>query len=828
MKLLVILFLIKLYAQKYLNLIDYIKGKYGQKIVNHVRSIERLRRKITKVKCDIKFLITCKKNKLTPVFAKPKLTIKIDNLTRQKITQTILEAELKNKHNKIKWLKKQEKETTTEVRNSIGFISMCFVNKRINDSIINKRKQWRKIHEGKLEKLFAQKGPSPHLGLRPIGNIIHNFSSYTLKAEEKYALSFGLDHHIPNKLNSNMIKTEFEAFFYNVKRHLSDLPIDEVDTLKSKLRRTCENYTSNHSSAKENKVIENLIKNKNIVVIKQDKGRGVVLLDKSKYIEKCLEHLNTDNFIKQSVDRTKGIEEKLQRNLLKVKSKLDETTYNKLYPSGSNPGRFYGTAKVHKLLPNEKNNVEKLTLRPIISNIGTAAYETSRYLCKLLAPLGQSTYTVNSTQEFISKIKNKKVPPGYQMFSFDVKSLFTNVPLAESIDIVLDKVFVDKVLKVPFTRPELKSLLMLCTEEVQFTFEGDIYIQADGVSMGSPLASLLANVFMCELENKIIPKLTEDMTPWYRYVDDTFSFINPTKLDLICKELNSFHQNIQFTYETETANQISFLDVLITRLQSGQLTTTVYRKSTNTNLYINWNSYSPNNWKIETLKNMTKRAAMICSEEILFLKELTYIGKVFIDINNYPPKLVQEIIANQKEEYKINNTTTITDNEINQPKKEVSVISLCLPYNGKKGENLINKLKKNLKHKLPDNVKTQITYKATKLQSKFRVKDEISFENKHNITYLATCQKCGQRYIGQTRCRCKKRVIEHNRADKESHLLKHANEKRHKRVWLSDFKILGSGYSSNFKRKISESLYIKRYNPEINVQKDAYKLKLFN
>ena len=44
-------------------------------------------------------------------------------------------------------------------------------------------------------------------------------------------LSFGLDHHIPSKPNKNMIKTEFEAFYYHINKHLSHLSSDEVDIL---------------------------------------------------------------------------------------------------------------------------------------------------------------------------------------------------------------------------------------------------------------------------------------------------------------------------------------------------------------------------------------------------------------------------------------------------------------------------------------------------------------------------------------------------------------------------------------------------------------------
>ena len=52
--------------------------------------------------------------------------------------------------------------------------------------------------------------------------------------------------------------------------------------------------------------------------------------------------------------------------------------------------------------------------------------------------------------------------------------------------------------------------------------------------------------------------------------------------------------------------------------------------------------------------------------------------------------------------------------------------------------------------------------------------------------------------------------------------------KQNTRVWLKDFKIIGSGYKSDFKRRISESLHIKKLKPDLNIQKDAYKLSLFN
>ena len=103
-----------------------------------------------------------------------------------------------------------------------------------------------------------------------------------------------------------------------------------------------------------------------------------------------------------------------------------------------------------------------------------------------------------------------------------------------------------------------------------------------------------------------------------------------------------------------------------------------------------------------------------------------------------------------------------------------------------------------------------------------------SKEHLHNVVYHAKCpnKKCKFEYTGETQCRIQKRVIQHNKKDKKSHLLIHANETKHRRVWMNDFKIIGSGYSSKYKRKISESLFIKKLKPDLNVQKESLKLSL--
>ena len=142
----------------------------------------------------------------------------------------------------------------------------------------------------------------------------------------------------------------------------------------------------------------------------------------------------------------------------------------------------------------------------------------------------------------------------------------------------------------------MRELLNLCTNGVPFTFNDKMYTQVDGVMMGSPLGALFANIFMSELESKLVPKL-KNLKEWTRYVDDTFAFIKPNKEKEIQEVLNGFHEKIKFTYENEQEKKISFLDVSLSRDDNGNLETKVYRKATDTDIYMNWHSHAPSTWK---------------------------------------------------------------------------------------------------------------------------------------------------------------------------------------------------------------------------------------
>ena len=131
--------------------------------------------------------------------------------------------------------------------------------------------------------------------------------------------------------------------------------------------------------------------------------------------------------------------------------------------------------------------MKELTIRPIISNIGTTTYEAAKYLNTLLTPLTKSQYNILSADDSIQKIKSERIPKGFQIIYFDVKNLFTNVPLHQTIEIILSKVYQKNKNKTSVPKNILRELLYLCTKEVHSIFNDEIYIQSEGVAMRSPL-----------------------------------------------------------------------------------------------------------------------------------------------------------------------------------------------------------------------------------------------------------------------------------------------------------------------------------------------------
>lgn len=189
-------------------------------------------------------------------------------------------------------------------------------------------------------------------------------------------------------------------------------------------------------------------------------------------------------------------------------------------------------------------------LRPILDMRGSPYHSVAKWLAEKLEPVRKALcpHSLRDTFDFVSMVSNINVNKNL-MCSLDVNSLFTNVPLIETVEFICE--YIDNTVpEFPLPTSLLKELILRCTLNVQFKFNGELYRQIDGVSMGSPLGPILADIFMGKLEaTKLNNKIKE--TKFYcRYVDDIFAVLsNENELISTQDAFNQAHSSISFTSE---------------------------------------------------------------------------------------------------------------------------------------------------------------------------------------------------------------------------------------------------------------------------------------
>ena len=112
---------------------------------------------------------------------------------------------------------------------------------------------------------------------------------------------------------------------------------------------------------------------------------------------------------------------------------------------------------------------------------------------------------------------------------------------------------------------------------MHFSSHGDIYTQADSMVTGSQLGLVLAGIFLVELERTMLSTLRNYISPW----------IEEESTENVLSKLNGYHNNIEFTYKIENDGKLLLLDVLLLR-KDYEVETTVYWKSTNSGIYLDW------------------------------------------------------------------------------------------------------------------------------------------------------------------------------------------------------------------------------------------------
>ena len=243
---------------------------------------------------------------------------------------------------------------------------------------------------------------------------------------------------------------------------------------------------------------------------------------------------------------------------------------------------------------------------PIVSFCGSPTYQLSKYRTKILQPLtDKSRRKPQSARRKPQSAENftVQIPDDYKLMSFDVKSLFTSIPLQLALQCT-ETAILQSTDPLPLPTEDIMDLLNLCLMSTYFQYNGKHYKQLHGTALGSPVSVVVAEIVMQNIEESALSTCRQTIPLWLRHVDDTF------------------------TREDEENGKLPFLDCMVSR-DDNSLRTTVYRKPTHTDRLLDESSYNPTSHKATTIRTLTRRVELVCNTTDSLSDDNKYLVRVF-------------------------------------------------------------------------------------------------------------------------------------------------------------------------------------------------------
>ena len=695
-------------------LFTYLKKRYSKSQIKLLNSLLQCKGKARINLSSIKFLKTCLQYKVLPGRFAHRLKVSKVKPSLN-IEQAFMSDEINTLNHVVHQLRRRFQKLWSQVREFISTIDMI----RLNLYICKINQKHTEIDDAtnakKLAFLIKQRyGQTFKDGDKHITNL----SSYVLSEDERFVLSHGLDFCIkPTCIDKPNIQAEFEIAYNQI---CMNVPVENVSlsSIKAHLASYAHSYCDGNRNTEKNyflkehfRAIKSLKTNENIVITKSDKGGGCVILDKIDYFSKMADILDdSSKFVKLGPvnhhDTTKKREKEFCNYIKSLADKklLDESIISSIRPVGSTRPRLYGLPKTHK---------ENVPLRPVLSTVGSFQQPLAKFLKQVLLPVYQkySDYCITDSFSFANLINEYKCNHVPYLCSFDVKSLFTCIPIDEVIDICSETLYSDSNIHPPgFDRVVFEELMNYALCNIEFSFNDCMYRQINGLGMGNVLSSILANIYVGYHEIPCLNKADGGQKPllYKRYVDDCFAMFEcQNEATTFLSKLNQLNPALEFTVEYEQNESLPFLDVRVHKCIDGSFTTSIYRKPTFAGQYQNWNSFCPKQRKINLIDVLIHRAIQICSkchidDELQNIKEI-------LSENGYPTSLIED---------RIRRMIRLSATSVRYGPKKCPIY-LHLPYLGEFSERMANSIRNTVEKSL-NAVNFRVVFSTKKILPKNR------------------------------------------------------------------------------------------------------------
>jgi hypothetical protein len=585
----------------------------------------------------------------------------------------------------------------------------------------------------------------------------NNFSiTKQLGEKSSFCPPLSLDSPIPNFMN-------------NIKKHV------DLHLVKLKERKT--GRPKYNLSYGEFQALKNLEKNSDIIIKPADKGGAIVILDRTMYIEKALEHLSDKNIYKkisleQLENSNNTCNQKLEEcfeELRTIDKKLPDFVKNN-FPRIS---QIYFLPKIHKT---------NTPFRPIVSSNDCITENISKLISFAIKEIPKKLPSyLKDTNHFLELIRSTDIPKNskIKLVTADVSALYTNIPHADNIESCIHNYRSlledsEKILS-----PETLTLLIdLVLNFNMFQFGDSYFHQINGVAMGTRCAPDLANIFMGSLQEKF-EKTVERPFLSKRFLDDLFMiFLNKTDEEIheYMSKLNNVHESINLTYEI-SEKEINFLDVTVV-IEGDTIYTKAYRKPTDKPQYLHFSSNHPHHTKTSLPYSLALRYKRICSRQTHLNENLIRLKNTFLE-KSYPEKLLDDAInkainIETIEEENLNNgnntkntSTSYSEKEAEKEKEKENSGEVDVENNG--GNNTIRfitthsasnpQFRQILTNSLPilqshdsevfQNIEIDTTFRRAK-----SIRDKLVHSTLNHIQPQKNIMNIGMKKCERPRCKC--------------------------------------------------------------------------
>ena len=321
------------------------------------------------------------------------------------------------------------------------------------------------------------------------------------------------------------------------------------------------------------------------------------------------------------------------------------------------------------------------------------------------------------------------------------------MPVSLAVEVARRRLRADTSLseRTPLSVNELADLLEFCLNATFLCFRGRTYQQTFGTAMGSPVSVTVANLVMEDVEERALATFDGVVPFWKRYVDDVCTAVPGDRIGDLLQHLNGIVPSISFTHEVESDSLLPFLDVLLHHQPDGSVSTSVYRKPSHTDKYLNFRSHHPPAHKAAVFRTLHSRALTHSSSASALTQESGRVSQALV-LNDYPEHVLRHYLRRGRPRHPCL-ATPPTD------WKGTAV----MPY--------VRGVSESLRRILAP-LRIRLCFKPCQTVGQLlsRAKDRVLDLDKSNIVYRVPCAGCAASYVGQTRRRLAQRLEEHKRS----------------------------------------------------------------